>query len=58
VELVQSVSQSRVGVAEARGQFGNPEEVERPPLEAVTRGLVKTQKAEKTYVYAVVNCKV
>jgi hypothetical protein len=24
-------------VAEARGQFGNPEEGERPPLEAVTR---------------------
>jgi hypothetical protein len=35
-------------VAEARGQFGNPEEEERPPLEAVTRKLVKTQQAEKT----------
>jgi hypothetical protein len=34
-------------VAEARGQFGNPEEVERPLLEAVTRKLVKTQQAEK-----------
>jgi hypothetical protein len=29
-------------MAEARGQFGTPDEVERPPLEAVTRGLVKT----------------
>jgi hypothetical protein len=35
-------------VAEARGQFGNPEERERPPLDAVTRRLVKTQQAEKT----------
>jgi hypothetical protein len=26
-----------------RGQFGNPEEGERPPLEAVTRRLVKIQ---------------
>jgi hypothetical protein len=31
-------------VAEARGQFGNPEEGERPPLKAVTRQrLLKTQ---------------
>jgi hypothetical protein len=30
-------------VAEERGQFGNPEERERPPLKAVTRQrLVKT----------------
>jgi hypothetical protein len=29
-------------------QFGNSEERERPPLEAVTRRLVKTQQAEKT----------
>jgi hypothetical protein len=28
-------------VAEARGHFGNPEEAERPPLEAVTRRRVK-----------------
>jgi hypothetical protein len=35
-------------VAEAQGQFGNPEEGERPPLEAVTRKLVKIQQAEKT----------
>jgi hypothetical protein len=35
-------------VAEARGQFGNPEEGERSALEAVTRKLVKTQEAEKT----------
>jgi hypothetical protein len=30
-----------------REQFGNPEEGERPPLEAVTRRRVKTQQAEK-----------
>jgi hypothetical protein len=36
-------------VAEARGQFGNPEEGERPPLKAATRQrLVKTQRTEKT----------
>jgi hypothetical protein len=36
-------------VAEARGQFGNPEKGERPPLEAVTRQrLVKTQQTKKT----------
>jgi hypothetical protein len=35
-------------VAEAWGQLENPEEGERPPLEAVTRKQVKTQQAEKT----------
>jgi hypothetical protein len=36
-------------VAEARGQFGNPEEGERPSLEAVTRArLMNTQQTEKT----------
>jgi hypothetical protein len=34
-------------VAEARGQFGNPEAGERPPLDAVTRTLMKTQQAQK-----------
>jgi hypothetical protein len=29
-----------------------------PPLEAITRGLLKTQQAEKTKVCALVNCKV
>jgi hypothetical protein len=46
-------------VAEARGQFGNPEEVERPPLEAVIRQrLVKAQKTEKSKLCAVVNYRV
>jgi hypothetical protein len=40
-------SQSRVAVAEA-GTFREPEEGERPPLEAVTSRLVKIQQAEKT----------
>jgi hypothetical protein len=35
-------------VAETRGQFGNSEEGERPPLVAVVRGLVKKQSTEKT----------
>jgi hypothetical protein len=36
-------------VAEALGQFGNPEEEEHLPLEGVTRQqLVKTQQTEKT----------
>jgi hypothetical protein len=32
-------------VAEAQGQFGNPEEEECLPLETVTKGLVKMQLA-------------
>jgi hypothetical protein len=35
-------------VAEDGGQFVNPEEGERPLLEAITRRLVKVQQAEKT----------
>jgi hypothetical protein len=31
-----------------REPFGKPDDEERPPLEAVTRRLVKTQQAEKT----------
>jgi hypothetical protein len=34
-------------VAEVQGQFGNAEEGKHPPLETVTRGLVKTQLTEK-----------
>jgi hypothetical protein len=34
-------------VTDARGQLGNQEEGERPPLEAVTIGLVKKQQAQK-----------
>jgi hypothetical protein len=33
-------------MAEARGQLENPEERDRPSLEAVTRGLVKTADLE------------
>jgi hypothetical protein len=36
-----------VEFTEARGQFGNPEEGESPPLEAVTK-LVKRELIEKT----------
>jgi hypothetical protein len=35
-------------IAAARGQYEIPEERERPPLEAVTRRLVKTRQAKKT----------
>jgi hypothetical protein len=36
-----------VAVALAREQFENPEEGERPPLEAVTRRSLKAQQAKK-----------
>jgi hypothetical protein len=39
---------SRVAVAGARGQFGNPEEGECPPLKPITRGMVKKQQNETT----------
>jgi hypothetical protein len=35
----------KIAVAEKEGQFGN---TERLPVEAVTRGMVKTQLAKKT----------
>jgi hypothetical protein len=35
-------------VVEARGQFGNTEEGQLPPLEAGSRGLVKTDLTGKT----------
>jgi hypothetical protein len=41
------VNQLRTAVFEAGGRFGNLEEEKRPPLEAVTRRLVKTQQTEK-----------
>jgi hypothetical protein len=40
------VSLSIVAVAKARGQFGNPGERERPPLEAAFRRLVKAVTGE------------
>jgi hypothetical protein len=40
-------------VAEARGQFGNPEEEGRQKLEAVTRGEMNTQH----YSCGVVDCR-
>jgi hypothetical protein len=40
-------SQSIVAVAEVRRQFGNPEEREHAPLEAITRRLVKIQQSDK-----------
>jgi hypothetical protein len=44
-------------VVVARGQLGNQEEGERPPLEAVTRGLMKIKHKENNdSVRAVVNC--
>jgi hypothetical protein len=40
-----AVVRSEKLVAEARGQFGNPEEGKRPPFEAATKQrLVKTEK--------------
>jgi hypothetical protein len=42
-------------VAEARGQFENKEESERPPLEAVSLFLVKTQLTEDL-LRVILNC--
>jgi hypothetical protein len=44
-------------VAEAWGQYGNPEKGECLPLEAITRGVVKTADWGN-YVHAIVNCSV
>jgi hypothetical protein len=38
----------RIAVVEARGQFGNPEEGERLPFEAVTEELAETELIGKT----------
>jgi hypothetical protein len=46
--LFLSVGYKRIAAAEARGQFENLEEGEYPPLEAVTKGLLKTYQTEKT----------
>jgi hypothetical protein len=46
--------ESRAAVA--RGQLGNTKEGERPPLEAVTRELVKIQQTEDS-VRVVLNCR-
>jgi hypothetical protein len=48
MKVLLRVCQSRFVIAEVEGQFWNPEEEERPPLEVVTRGLVKRQLNEKT----------
>jgi flagellar basal body-associated protein FliL len=50
-------TQKRTSTAEARGQFGNPEQVESPLFEAVGRRLGKTQQAEKTLVWYMAICK-
>jgi hypothetical protein len=44
-----------VAEAEARGQFGNTDEGEYQPLEAVTRRLIQTQQTEKTQFCALVS---
>jgi hypothetical protein len=51
------LTQQKTSMAEARGQFGNPEQVERPLFEAVGRRLGKTQQAEKTLMWYIVICK-
>jgi hypothetical protein len=42
-------------VTEVRGQFGNLEERERLPLEAVARGLMKTQPTLRDLIRAVIH---
>jgi hypothetical protein len=51
------VSQSTTAVAKARREFANPEERKRPPLEAVTKRLMKSVTKD-TSVSAIVICKV
>jgi hypothetical protein len=36
-----------ITVAETRGQFGNPEEGECPPLKPVTRGMVRHNRLRR-----------
>jgi hypothetical protein len=57
MKIVVIESYSRVYVAEARGQFGKPEEGERPLLEAIIRRLVKT-KTDDASVSVTVFCEV
>jgi hypothetical protein len=47
----------RNAVTETRRHFRSPEEEERPPLEAVTRRLIKTQLTVKTLMCFIVNCR-
>jgi hypothetical protein len=62
-ETVQAESGSRISqlkgaVAEAGGQFGNPEEGERPPLEAATKQRLVKTVTENTSLGVIVLCKV
>jgi hypothetical protein len=56
VVLVIAVESWLVAVAESWGEFGNPEEVENPELEAVARKLVKIV-TEDTSLCVKVVCK-
>jgi hypothetical protein len=56
LQITERITGLRVAVAEAWGQFGNPEEEERPPLEAVISGLVKRWQREESLL-AAVNCR-
>jgi hypothetical protein len=47
VSLLEIVVE-RIVMAEVRGELENPEERERPPLEAVTRRFARTQQTGKT----------
>lgn len=37
-----NIELARIAVAEGRGQFEKPEKMQRPPLEAVTGGVLET----------------
>jgi hypothetical protein len=47
---IELLSQSRLAVAEALGQFGNPEERQRLPLETVTK---RRSKVSNRVIYKV-----
>jgi hypothetical protein len=50
------VSQSKVDVAVARGQFTNPEEIKRAPLDTVARILMKIVIKEISVCVSVCVC--
>jgi hypothetical protein len=47
---LEKMSQTRVSITEAQEQYGDPEEMECPPLETITRRLVNTVNEDTVHV--------
>jgi hypothetical protein len=58
LQITEQITGLRVAVADARGQFGNPEEKERPPLEAVISERTGETADREDSLLAAVNCRV